>query len=93
MRHEIHNLDGLGQKQCQVYDLRPMSGEHPDYWKAVTNVGCPVCQAGIIRWAEAGYVSGYRICDGCERHFLAKGTAASPTLIRVGTRRGFPVQR
>lgn len=84
MRYETHDLDGTGPKPTRVYDLEP----GPDYWGSVTDVPCPIpgCD-GTIRWAEAGYVPGYRICDGCGRHFLARGHAAAPTLLRVGTRR------
>ena len=61
---------------------------HLDYWTAVTDIPCVVdgC-SGIIRWAEAGYVPGYRICDGCGRHFQTEGTAEAPVLLRVGSRR------
>lgn len=52
-----------------------------DYWQAITDVPCPVCRTATIRWAEAGYVPGYRICDGCGLHFLAGGNSAAPTLI------------
>ena len=88
-RIELHNLDGLGEKRCRVYDMRPVPTEYGhDYWAAVTDVACPECEDGVIRWSEAGYVPGYRICDGCGRHFLAKGQCSAPTLVRVGTRRG-----
>lgn len=82
MRYETHNIDGCGARPTRVYDL-PSMGPH-DYWAAVTDVLCPICATGTIRWAEAGYVAGYRICDGCHRHFLADGNAARPTLLRVG---------
>ena len=86
MRIELHNLDGTGFKKCHVYDLIA-SGGKDDYWASVTDVPCPIKSCnGIIRWAEAGYVSGYRICENCGRHFLAKGNANAPTLIRVGNR-------
>ena len=86
MRHEYHDLDGCGEKQCRVYDM-PARG---DYWQSVTDVPCPIdgCD-GLVQWHEAGYVPGYRICAKCLRHFLARGTAQSPTLIRVGNRRGW----
>jgi hypothetical protein len=92
MRYEMHNLDGQGSKRCAVYDLpcKAMTQQGADgmldYWAAVTDVPCPCCDGGTIRWAEAGYVPGYRVCDGCGRHFLAKGTGEKPTLIRVGQR-------
>jgi len=89
-RIEQHNLDGQGTKPVRVYDMPRSTDENDPYWPAITDVPCPVCGSGTIRWAEAGYVPGYRICDECERHFLAKGNAAAPTLIRVGTRKGMP---
>jgi len=98
MRVEQHNLDGLGHKRVQVYDMEPVSSHfgfplHPrnDFWAAVTNALCPApgC-TGQVRWAEADHVPGYRICDACGRHFLAKGTADKPMLLRVGTRRSQP---
>lgn len=99
MRIEHHNLDGRGSRPTRVYDLPACTapvysgqgdtiiGQTPDYWPAVTDVPCPICPDGTIRWAEAGYVPGYRICDGCGRHFLAGGTGEAPTLMRMGTRR------
>lgn len=85
-RTEYHNLDGNGPRPCDVYDMVPWGAD--DYWEAVTDVGCPVrgC-CGVIRWAEAGYAPGYRICDKCGRHFMAKGTAAAPTLVQIADRR------
>jgi hypothetical protein len=58
------------------------------YWPSVTNVERPICHSGVIRWAEAGFVPGYRICDGCDRHFLADHSEnGTPVLLRVGSRR------
>lgn len=39
-------------------------------WEQVTDIPCVVagCQ-GLLRWAEAGYVPGYRICDCCGSHY------------------------
>ena len=93
-RIELHNLDGLGPRRCHVYDV-PAATDHvpdyvPDFWGAVTDVPCPACDNGIVRWAEAGYVPGYRVCQDCGRHYLAGGTALAPTLIRVGSRRSTP---
>lgn len=91
MRIEMHNLDGRGSKRTHVYEMDP-SPDKFDFWLAVTDVPCPACNAGTIRWYEAGYVPGYRVCDGCKRHFLADGTAEAPKLLRVGSRKGlFPV--
>ena len=42
----------------------PFSG-----WPSITDVPCPLSGCcGILRWAEAGYVPGYRICDGTTKH-------------------------
>lgn len=96
-RIESHNLDGQGARQTRVYDMLPVrmsaaQGDRDDRplhdsWAAVTDVSCPCCEAGTVRWAEAGYVPGYRICDDCGRHFQAKGTDTHPTLLLVGKRR------
>ena len=88
MRYEMRDLDGQGMRRCAVYDVPAEGGPVPGYWGAVTDVPCPVASCdGLVRWAEAGYVPGYRICGTCGRHYLASGTAAAPTLIRVGSRR------
>lgn len=99
MRIERHDLDGTGARRTCVYDMpatseplyaadvRTVIGQVPTYWPAVTDVPCPCDCIGRIRWAEAGYVPGYRICDECGRHFQAGGTAAAPTLMRVRQRR------
>lgn len=94
---ERHDLDGTGYRKTRVYDMLPVRIEQstwptgtimmPDYWSAVTDVDCPCCEGGQVRWAEAGYVPGYRICDGCGRHFLSDGDSERPTLLRVGSRR------
>jgi hypothetical protein len=96
-RVEQHNLDGRGWKGARVYPMPPAAlkmypdgAPHPtakDYWTAVTDVPCPSACGGTVRWAEAGYVPGYRICDVCGKHFLARGTKEAPTLVRVGRRR------
>ena len=94
MRYETHNLDGQRDKKCRVYDMPPKHFPDEvspgrvirDYWGAVTDVPCPIPKcAGHIRWYENGYVPGYRICDVCHRHFLARGDSEHPTLIRVGS--------
>ena len=97
-RYEELNLDGTGHRKTAVYDVAPKDVEHDkwpsgkitvrDYWAAVTDVPCPVCSDGTIRWAEAGYVPGYRICDGCGAHFLARGNEDAPTLARMHGRKG-----
>jgi len=51
-----------------------------DYWRSVTDVPCPRCKLGIVRWAEAGHVPGYRICDRCGQGWFAGGNAARPIL-------------
>jgi hypothetical protein len=39
-------------------------------WNQVTNVPCMFKRCnGTLRWAENGYVPGYRICDRCGNHF------------------------
>jgi hypothetical protein len=97
MRIEHHNLDGKVRKACDVYDMPPSVEIHrdhlgreqsyPEYWGAVTDVPCPIpACSGTIRWAEAGYVPGYRVCDCCGRAFMAGGNADGPTLIRFGSR-------
>lgn len=63
------------------YSMAPVESNDP-YWSAVTDVSCPTGCGGIVRWAEAGYAPGYRICDGCKKHFLASGNVSSPSLIR-----------
>jgi hypothetical protein len=97
------NLDGTGEREYQVYALPPappepvygasgaVVGHSPTYWPAVTDVPCPVCHQGTLRWAEAGYAPGYRICDNpeCHEHFLARGDAAAPAVARMG-RTGWP---
>jgi hypothetical protein len=60
------SLGGEPAARHRHYVVGPNTG-----WESVTDIPCPVCACGIIRWAEAGYVPGYRICDGCKRHFLA----------------------
>ena len=77
------DLDGRGPRPVRVYRLAPQ----PDYWVAVTDVPCPGCGHGLLRWAEAGYVPGYRICDDCGGHYLACGTREAPTVARVRGRR------
>ena len=52
-----------------------------DYWAAVTNVPCPVCQTGTVRRAEYGNVPGWRQCDGCGLEYQA-GDHIHPTLVR-----------
>ena len=82
MKYETYNL-GDGPKRHAVYAMPVVSRD--DYWANVTDVPCPVegC-TGTIRWNEAGYVAGSRICDGCGRFFQAGGSIDGPgaTLIR-----------
>lgn len=87
MRYTVirRNLDGTGPRPVRRYAMTP----HPDYWPAVTDVACPCCP-GQVRWHEAGYVPGYRICDQCGRHWRADGNSDSPALLRVGQRRSRP---
>jgi len=103
-RMESHNLDGRGMRRHRVFGVEPrmedvygahgrVVGETPDYWGAVTDVPCPCCDGGQVRWAEAGYVPGYRICDGCGRHFQADGSPEAPTLVLIAGRRGMRGER
>jgi hypothetical protein len=98
-RYEEHNLDGTGSRRYAVYDLPATApymqlwgGEwltEREYWPSVTNVPCPATSCkGFLRWAENGYVPGYRICDSCSRHFLAQGSADSPSVVYTGRRGG-----
>ena len=94
VEHDLVLREGesIPEYRARMDALRPRVGQTTmqptgprQYWPAVTDVPCPAPRcAGIIRWAEAGYVPGYRICDGCGRHFLAAGHADAPTLLRVG---------
>ena len=87
-RIEMRNTDGTGARRCRVFDLAPAAGM--GYWSAVTDVLCPSCGSGLLRWAEAGHVPGYRICDRCRRHYLARGDQAHPVLVLLAGRRGMP---
>ena len=88
-----YDMDGQGTRTHQVFRLekryhfqdRPPRVS-PDYWSAVTDVQCPCCETGMIRWHEAGYVPGYRRCDGCLRHFQAAGDAEGPELVDLERR-------
>ena len=82
-RSPVHELPPVLVRQDTTAD-RYAAPEYYDYWRAVTGVPCPACRAGVVRWAEAGYVPGYRICDGCGKHFMAKGSAEVPTLVELG---------
>ena len=73
------NTDGLGVRTHRQYVLHCKS--LLNYWKSVTNIQCPSCKKGMIRWHEAGYVPGYRKCDKCGREFLAVGNASRPALL------------
>ena len=85
-RVEMLNTDGSGHRRHRVYDVTTGTG----YWSAVTDVQRPACGSGVIRWAEAGHVPGYRICDRCRRHYLADGDHAHPSLVLLAGRRGQP---
>jgi len=94
MRIEQHDLDGLGSRDHEVYDVTPILTPYPNYWDAVTDVPCPVAGcAQTIVWYEAGYVPGYRVCmtpakkSGCfdgesiRHRFFARGNSVKPTLV------------
>jgi hypothetical protein len=53
---------------------------------AITDVACPRCQGGIVRWAEHGYVPGWRICDLCEAHYLGDPATGRLALRQRGRR-------
>lgn len=76
------NSDGRGARWHDVYVL-PAHGRD-DYWSQVTDVPCPIPScSGVVRWAEAGAVPGWRRCDGRRHHeFLAGGSASAPALRR-----------
>jgi len=91
---EHHDMHGRGRVAHDVYYLPP---DPEDYWRAVTDIPCPVPGCGHhVAWWEAGYVPGYRACmarvggDAYDpqtiRHrFLARGSALAPCLIEVRT--------
>jgi len=77
-------LNGDGYHPVRVYAMPAATSKElalPDFWASVTDVPCPRdgCR-GTIRWNEAGYVPGYRICDKCKRTFFAEGNAKAPYL-------------
>ena len=76
-RKERHYVDTGGPRDYDVYDMIPTA----EYWLAVTDVPCPTCEEGMVRWSEAGHVPGHRTCRGCGRQYLAGGTKSDPTLI------------
>lgn len=86
------NLDGTGPRPYRLHPLPPAPAKDVggmavrDFWAAVTDVPCPVCPTGALRWAEAGYVPGYRVCDGCGQHFLAHGDADAPGVLAMRRR-------
>lgn len=86
-RIEYQNNHGNGYRRVRVYPMPKVDG---GYWPAVTDVPCPICETGMIRWAEAGYVPGYRVCDHCRRHFLAQGIVAAPALARLRRTARYP---
>ena len=79
------DIDGCGVRARRLYFVPVRS--RASIWASVTNVACPSCGRGRVRWAEAGYVPGYRICDCCHRHFLTRGTAAKPALLTTGRKK------
>lgn len=86
------DLDGTGPRLYRLHPLPPAPAKDVgglavrDFWAAVTDVPCPVCPTGALRWAEAGYVPGYRVCDGCGRHYLAHGDADAPGVLAMRRR-------
>lgn len=39
-------------------------------WESITDAPCPRGCGGTVRWAEAGYVPGYRCCDLCDARYI-----------------------
>ena len=74
MKYEMWNL-GDGVKKHAVYEMPTRDASN--YWRSVTDVPCPVCKRGMVRWNEAGYVPGSRCCDACGRFFQAVGSIAT----------------
>jgi hypothetical protein len=88
-RVENQNNHGTGYQRVRVY---PMPVAADGYWPAVTDVPCPICETGTVRWAEAGYVPGYRVCDHCHRHYRAQGNSAAPSLARLERTARYPAR-
>jgi len=90
-KNETKNIKKVGQSgqggNMTTYDLPSISTK--DYWVSVTDVPCPVCKGGVLRWAESGYVPGYRICDRCGRHFRADGSRERPAVIEEENQGGW----
>ena len=74
----MEKLQSVCGKRDKVYKMIPVQN---DYWAAVTDVDCPLCCGGKVRWAEDDYVPGYRICDHCKQGFLAEGDVKNPVLV------------
>lgn len=86
-RRELKVQRGGGDLWVKVYDMPASQDEGPErYWLAITDVPCPRKDCtGMIRrdrYHNQG-ISGYRVCDGCGRHFLGGGNGTAPTLVRV----------
>ena len=64
-------------KRCYIVD--------GSSWESVTDIMCPVCLVGMVRWHEAGYVPGWRRCDGCGRNYLATVQALGEAPAKTGT--------
>ena len=82
-KYKTHDL-GDGERRHAVYNM-PVVDDR-DYWANVTDVACPVCPAGTIRWHEAGGVPGSRICDTCGRFFQAQGSVAAGVILMRDSR-------
>jgi hypothetical protein len=77
-----YNPDGCGSRTHICHEVENTG----DYWASVTDIDCPVCDDGIVRWDEAGYVPGHRTCDKCHVHFMAKELSGQPILIQLKKR-------
>lgn len=84
-RRADYDPDGTGARPHTVHDMPPIYvvPSHPDYWEAVTDVPCPCCAAGTVRWGEARHGPYLRACDGCDQVYVAGGSAEAPILIEV----------
>lgn len=55
-------------------------------WASVTDVPCTYCHVGILRWAEAGRVPGWRECDACGAQYLCDPATGQRKCMRRGRR-------
>lgn len=82
-----HTPDRTGYTVVCTWALPPRPGRPGffviDPWTLVSIVPCRAC-GGRLLWAEAGYVPGYRICEGCGRPWLVcPGKRGEDTLLTI----------